>query len=461
MKRFVKDKVFLGKRLRWITGVFVVCICMSLVSGSVRTVRAEESAEKTVPAAAETAGQQGTKTVSEGAEKSEEEIMADVNESRNGIVRVESISWDGDSRIYETRSFSGFIVSGNKDANNVYVVTVHDGLTYTPEDEEAIKSSFEEEKNIRISQKIEVIFKGDLRVQASIVGESAQRNLTVLRLDQNISLENILQFAKENASYKERIFFLSYPKSVEKKGAIYNTKNVKVVSGIVLDFYQTDEVEFLHHDIKADVFSAGGPLVNEEGAIVGMLLTSGAKGKGTALSGESLKGFLDTLNAGYEEYEEVVEEDKPPVLNLALGVVILILAVTVIIRQVKGGSASAERSEKVSGGDSKKKKRKNKDSQSGGGAFLEYPAEGRNIPVNKDMFVIGRMQDADLMLTRDGGISRKHACIQIRGNKYYLSDLQSKNHTFLNGQQLVPGEKMKLKNGDHIMIGKEKLIFHK
>lgn len=460
----MKDKVFLRKKLRRITEAFVVCICLSLVFGSVRTARAEESAEKTAPATAGTAGQQGTKAVSEGAEKSEEEIMADVDESRNGIVRVESISWDGDSQIYKTRSFSGFIVSGNKDTNNVYVVTVHDGLTYTPEDEEAIKSSFEEEKNIRISQKIEVIFKGDLRVQASIVGESAQRNLTVLRLDQNISLENILQFAKENASYKERIFFLSYPRSVEKKGAIYNTKNVKVVSGTVLDFYQTDEVEFLHHDIKADSFSAGGPLVNEEGVIVGMLLTSGAKGKGTALSGESLKGFLDTLNADYEEYEEVVEEDKPPVLNLALGAVILILAVTVIIRQVKSGSASAERSEKASSGDSQKKKskkKKNKDSQSSSGVFLEYPAEGRNIPVNKDMFVIGRMQDADLILTRDGGISRKHACIQIRGNKYYLSDLQSKNHTFLNEQQLVPGEKMKLKNGDNIMIGKEKLIFHK
>ena len=67
----------------------------------------------------------------------------------------------------------------------------------------------------------------------------------------------------------------------------------------------------------------------------------------------------------------------------------------------------------------------------------------------------------DFVLPENKGISRKHACIEFEDQEFYLSDLNSTNHTFLNGNQLMPGKKYKLKSGDEIMIGKEPMMFYR
>lgn len=46
-------------------------------------------------------------------------------------------------------------------------------------------AEYQIDNNVRIAEKIEVVFNGDLRVKASILGESEQRNLTVLKLEQS------------------------------------------------------------------------------------------------------------------------------------------------------------------------------------------------------------------------------------------------------------------------------------
>jgi len=53
-------------------------------------------------------------------------------------------------------------------------------------------------------------------------------------------------------------------------------------------------------------------------------------------------------------------------------------------------------------------------------------------------------------------VSGYHARIDPAGKDYVLTDLQSKNGTFLNGERVTS---TKLKNGDQILIGKHTLIF--
>lgn len=392
-------------------------------------------------------------------EKTEEEIMEGIKAHRDSIVRVESICWNGDEEIYRTKSFSGFVVS--KDTTGIYIVTVHNNLTYTSEDKENIKKEYELENNVRISEKIEVIFSGDLRIQASIVGESEQRNLTVLKLDQAINFENILQFAEKNTSDKERIFLLSYPEAIDQDCAVYNIENVMITSGISMNSYMSDEITFLKHDIQTDVSSVGGPLLNEDGLVIGLLLTSRAEEDGTAISCDSLKAFLDTFNVSYQEYEEVVEEEKLPILNILLGVVIVVLVLIIAVRRFRRRSGQEKKEDKYSSRTLKEETRKSSGKKSGKiiNASLEYPSEKRIVIIHKAVFVIGRAKEADFILSESKGISRKHACIQFDGRSFYLTDLKSTNHTFLNGLELTPGEKRVLRDGDEIMVGKEKLIF--
>jgi len=53
-------------------------------------------------------------------------------------------------------------------------------------------------------------------------------------------------------------------------------------------------------------------------------------------------------------------------------------------------------------------------------------------------------------------VSGYHARIDPAGKDYILTDLQSKNGTFVNGERVTSA---KLKDGDHILIGKHTLVF--
>lgn len=52
-------------------------------------------------------------------------------------------------------------------------------------------------------------------------------------------------------------------------------------------------------------------------------------------------------------------------------------------------------------------------------------------------------------------ISRRHAIIELSGNRIFLEDIGSLNGTFVNrGTRLKLGEKHELKDGDEVVIGK-------
>lgn len=397
-------------------------------------------------------------------EKTEQSVQKNAETYRNGVVHIESKCWDGDSQVYRNRAFSGFVVSA--DSTGIYIVTVYDKLTYTSEEKEKIKTEYELEQNSTISEQIEVIFGGDLRVQASIVGESEQRNLTVLKLEQNINFDSVLLFAEEYDLNTSQILLLSYPAFEDSKKAVYNEENVEITEGTATGYYKKDEIIFFKHDIQADSSSIGGPLLNEEGAVVGVFQNPQGKQSGKAISGEAVKTFLSTFNISYAEYEPAEPEKRYSSLHILLGAVILGLFFAVFWQAKKGSkNPKPKKNEDMDKYSSRTVKEDtahiDKKTKLKIDARLEYPAEKRRVTMQKALFIIGRAKEADFILAESNGISRKHACIQYDGAHFYLTDLKSTNHTFLNGSELKPGEKRMLKDGDEIMIAKERLIFRK
>lgn len=74
---------------------------------------------------------------------------------------------------------------------------------------------------------------------------------------------------------------------------------------------------------------------------------------------------------------------------------------------------------------------------------------GQRWTLAKDELLIGRGNDADIVLP-ERQVSRYHLKIHYRDGRYFLEDLDSKNGTFLNGQQ-VKGT-VGLQDGDEIQI---------
>lgn len=92
-----------------------------------------------------------------------------------------------------------------------------------------------------------------------------------------------------------------------------------------------------------------------------------------------------------------------------------------------------------------------------------------SLPIpNKEEVLVGRADPLngifpDIDLTPyggdEGGVSRRHARLFIKGKQMFIEDLGSTNYTFLNQQRLVPGQPYLLTEGDLIQMGLIRLIY--
>ena len=71
---------------------------------------------------------------------------------------------------------------------------------------------------------------------------------------------------------------------------------------------------------------------------------------------------------------------------------------------------------------------------------------------------IGRDVKNTVRITEDGSISSHHATILFRGGQFYLRDEMSTNPSFVNEEEVMPGNTVKLADGDAIRVGKTLLM---
>lgn len=78
--------------------------------------------------------------------------------------------------------------------------------------------------------------------------------------------------------------------------------------------------------------------------------------------------------------------------------------------------------------------------------------EGVTQPFSEERITIGRRTDNQVVLEADN-ISRNHVAIERRDGKYFVSDLDSANGTYLNEERIALSDPTELNDGDRLRIG--------
>ncbi|MGD8229203.1 MAG: FHA domain-containing protein [Desulfobacteraceae bacterium] len=84
--------------------------------------------------------------------------------------------------------------------------------------------------------------------------------------------------------------------------------------------------------------------------------------------------------------------------------------------------------------------------------MMDGSDEGQSFDLKTDIVYVGRSPDNHIQM-KDKFISRKHIKILMKGDKYFVEDLKSKNGTFVNGQQIRPGVEHEVGEGVPIVVG--------
>lgn len=196
----------------------------------------------------------------------------------------------------------------------------------------------------------EVIVNGDVRISASVIGYSRVCDFAVLELDRRVYSDSILKFRKEPALSGEKVFSIGYPETfgTDLPGAAEQSASG---GGTVSMLSETEAgVSVILHCAKADGGVFCGPLLDENGAVLGinssLLKTDG--GDACAVSAGELTAVLDTLGVSYGVVSAGAAQDDgsagengvfasvPVAMWVLLGVLILmfVAAFTILLAAV-------------------------------------------------------------------------------------------------------------------------------
>lgn len=402
-----------------------------------------------------------------------------LEEASRGVVSLELVYEDEEGLTHVMRRASGFFI-GEPNSAPQYILT-SDQAVLLPEEQEG---TVEESK-----LSVRAVIKGDVTVGASVMQSSGEMGFALLNLSQPIYDRKVmlLDNTTEEISCPAEIYSIGIPDGTEGE-----RKEPQVSRGTLSGREERDNLKVWLHDSYRNSGYVGGPLVSEDGAVLGINQT---EAKGETLCAVRITEILPVLDAlgisygttGMEEEKRreeeaamqtametvtaagqkktagIEEEGKNwifmisicgAVMVTAAGSIGLFLYITKDKRAKKKRIKVEEMTVTQAPPVFLKKENGYKE------AVLIRVKTGQKEELVKESFVIGKERGrTDFYIGDNSAVSRKHAVIEKRKDCYVLLCGQTTNGTFLNGTRLQPGEEKELKNGDKIHLADEEFEF--
>jgi hypothetical protein len=95
------------------------------------------------------------------------------------------------------------------------------------------------------------------------------------------------------------------------------------------------------------------------------------------------------------------------------------------------------------------------------GTVLTLPTGRREIIIGRDDPISGVHPEVDMTPygAESGGVSRRHVRLTVLDGQWMITDLQSTNHTRVNGVRIDPGVPTQLPDGAQVVLGRIGFIF--
>ena len=364
-----------------------------------------------------------------------------VESTASGIVRVEASVSDRDEKHRSVKSQTGFLL-GDESAG--YVITACHGLLFSGEELDRLREEWSvgEEREISLSETVyEIIYNGDIRKKVSLFEDSAGKDIAILRLDSPLAGSLCLTLAPEEDPAPEQVWLAAYPEETEE----YIESAVSFRFGKLLEEREEDESPILLYEIRTDDFSAGAPVLDPEGHVIGVHGTASGDNSSKASGAAALTRMLDHEKIAYRR-AQAPQKKKIGKAVYVLGtiaflllVLLLVLLIRTVLSRRKGGPDGRD--------------------LPGRPRILRMNTR-ETVPVLMTPFLIGTHEERAAYCVRGNAkVSRIHAAIFYEGGKFYLADLGSRNGTSLNGRLLPAREKERLHDGDSFYLANEEFVF--
>lgn len=284
-----------------------------------------------------------------------------------------------------------------------------------------------------------------------------------------------------------KVYALGYPGIVgDASASHYGIDDITSTDGIVsqhMQYAPEGNTWVLMHTAHISGGNSGGPLITEEGAVVGLNTYGFGESAGNlsrycavyidyAMEGLTELGLPYELaaDASSDEVTEETEEtqadekekgedsDKPllPVMIAGGAIVAGAVAVTVLVLKKKKKEQEAERRQQEAARRQQEEVRRRAQETKAqirlnDGKIYSVPASG---------CLIGRQHDCTIILPEGTpGVSRHHCQLLFRADQLILMDMNSSYGTYIHGKRIPANTPVALNPGSSFCLGSEKCTF--
>ncbi|MDR2106588.1 MAG: trypsin-like peptidase domain-containing protein [Coriobacteriales bacterium] len=231
-----------------------------------------------------------------------------VTADKNGVLNIILYYVADDGTNYALQTGSGFLI------NEEHLITCYHVVNLRPEVAKAASALFGPDFRDRLA--IKAIIMRDMEIGLTLENQSEATDFSVLKLERAISDRKALVLGNSTmVAQTESVFALGFPNAVTDVGATtsasFTTSDVTVESGTISKVLAgSDGVDYIQHSAKLAPGNSGGPLVDENGAVVAVnkAIVSAdeffSSGYYYAISINQVKSALDALGITYTETGE-------------------------------------------------------------------------------------------------------------------------------------------------------------
>ena len=284
-----------------------------------------------------------------------------------------------------------------------------------------------------------------------------------------------LQAEEDTLEVGDSIYALGYPGTSDyTEQGIYGEKwvagveDVTLTSGVVSRFTTSEtfgNTRLIQHDATINHGNSGGPLLDENGAVVGIntyifgheTMTSGNKISSASVRIKYVKEVLDELDIAYDVY--AASSGNGLIIGIVAAVAVIGAVVFFVMKSKKKAPAPAPVYNSVTKPASAPvvaavDTRPRLQGVSGVFAGQRFSIDG-SVRIGRDPARNDLVYPADTQ-----GISGVHCVVMVDGDTIWLKDLGSTYGTFLaSGQRLAASEAVRVQIGDKFYLGSEKEVF--
>ncbi|MBQ5559343.1 MAG: FHA domain-containing protein [Lachnospiraceae bacterium] len=247
-----------------------------------------------------------------------------LNTCKQGVVEIQTGFYVNDNKkFYLLSNSSGFIVNNEK--GKLYIVSTYkSSVASIKKIKKCCKdNSIKIDDRTRFSQVTRVVVENDVTTDLSMEASSKEENFclwsssNVLREKKAMALENQHPVEKENTVYA-----LGFGDAID-TSLNYRVEDVRAaMSNVLNEKYVVGKSEYIQFSAEIDKNISGGPLISEEGYVVGLTdytVKSDNKMTGSALNVNRIIGLLEnygitynscSLDEAYKELQQVYDKCK-------------------------------------------------------------------------------------------------------------------------------------------------------